>query len=171
MEVKFSQVIGKEDIFNYNMFFFTKKSKSIYFSYFIGLLGFGVAIYYMINGDYTIGAIWLLLASYLLFFHQLVTRWQIRTMINKKKDFQNVVIYVEIDDEGFTYSSDETTSAQKLLWNQVIAIYDYKNYWFIYYNANRAVFIRKSDCPNTNSVETMLKEKLQSNYKVVKTLK
>lgn len=171
MEVKFSQVVGKEDIYNYNMFFFTKKSKTIYFSYLIGLVALGIAIYSIIKKDYVSSGVWLLLAVYSIILHQFVTKWQIRRMINKKTDFESFVIYVTLDDEGLTYTSDENQTDQKLMWNNVLNIYDYKNYWYIYYSSTRAIFIRKSDCPNTNSVETMLKEKFQNRYKVVKPVK
>lgn len=169
MNVKFTQVVGKEDIYNYNMFFFQKKSKTIYFTYIIGLVALGLAIYYFINANYTVGIIWVLLFVYSFFLHRLFTKWQIRSMINKRKELDNnIIVHVEMDDEGFTYSTEETGDNQKMLWDNIIEIYDYKNYWYIYYSPNRAVFVRKSDCPDTNSVEEELKEKLQKRYKIVK---
>lgn len=168
MEVKFTQLVGKEDIYNYNMFFFTKKSKMMYFSYIVGFLSLGLGIYYLIKGEIPVGIFCILLFAYLVFLHRLFTKWQIRKMIDRKTDIDNMTVFVEIDEEGFTYSNEEENTSNKLLWDNVLELYDYKNYWYIYYAPNRAVFVRKSDCPNVNSVETMLKEKLSYRYKTVK---
>jgi hypothetical protein len=166
MEIKFNQVIGKEDIYQYNLFYFQRKSKTIYLNYFIGAFSIGMAIYSFVIKEYTTSIIGVLIAAYSLVLNRFITRWQIRGAINRNPDLANpITVEIGFDDEGIMYHVADDPEPKKLSWENVREVYDFKNYWYIYYSATKALFIRKSDCPDQNSVEEMLKEKFQKRYK------
>jgi hypothetical protein len=120
----------------------------------------------LIVREYTTSIIWFFLAAYSLVLNRFLTKWQIRGAINRNPDFANPInVEIGFNDEGIMYQVEGDPAPKKLLWENVHEIYDHKNYWYIYYTPTKALFIRKSDCPNQNTVEEMLKEKFQKRYK------
>lgn len=90
-------------------------------------------------------------------------------MAVKRNFTKTLKIKMSFEDDGFYYllEDEEGEEYPKFSYQQVIKIYDVKNYIYMYFNTSSIAIIKKEDCDEIEELEKLIKEKYNDTNKYI----